>query len=311
MLDTRLGFLAVDKPSGITSADVVGILKKRFHLRKIGHTGTLDPLATGMLVVLWGDATKLADFIQQGSKRYRAVARLGVVSSTQDREGELTVTCPDPRVTLDQVTRLLPRYTGVITQVPPVFSAKKVNGREAYKMARQGYAVELKPQEVTVHAITATGLDADMLTIEAHVGCGTYVRTLVHDLGQDLGVGACVESLRRLSLGAIPEEAMITLEHLRDLARPEDALRPLEPRHLGACWIELDQDQHRTLCHGKTLAVPVDRVMTPERCWIPSSTLLGFTPDRGPVAIMSRLDDPDPGTLLLHPRRIVQMGLTT
>ncbi|KAF0806479.1 pseudouridylate synthase [Alcanivorax xiamenensis] len=207
------GILLLDKTDGVTSNGALQMAKRMFAAAKAGHTGSLDPLATGMLPVCFGEATKFSQFLLDADKRYRVTARLGVTTETGDADGEVLETRP-VSVTEAQVLTALDRFLGEIEQVPSMYSAIKHNGTPLYKLAREGITVEREPRKVTIHEIRGARLEGEDLTFEVACSKGTYVRSLVEDLGAALGCGAHVIALRRLSAGPYPEERMITLEQL-------------------------------------------------------------------------------------------------
>lgn len=209
------GILLVDKPVGWTSFDVCakirGQIKAQYRARddkptkrqlKVGHAGTLDPFASGLLVVLLGDATKKADEFLKLDKVYRATIRLGQTSSTGDPEGELTVV-DERRPSRDEIVQVLQKFIGQITQTPPSYSAIKINGQRAYKLARAGQTVEMPSRQVEIFSIELIDYSYPDLTIEAHVASGTYIRSLAADIGQALAVGAYCHSLRRTRIGGM------------------------------------------------------------------------------------------------------------
>ncbi len=197
--------LLIDKPKGWTSFDVVG--KTRSLLRqetgqkvKVGHAGTLDPLATGLLIVLVGKATKRQDRLMKQDKVYEVVMKLGQTSTTADEEGEKTVVS-DHQPTQEEVTKAIQQFTGQISQVPPAYSAIKIDGQRAYKLARAGKEVKIEPRQVTIHEITNVVYDYPLISFTANVSSGTYIRSLVTDIGEALGTGAYMTDLRRTSIG--------------------------------------------------------------------------------------------------------------
>ena len=215
------GVLVVDKPAGMTSHDVVDRVRKALGTRKVGHAGTLDPDATGVLVVGVGAATRLLDYAKDAPKRYTAVARFGTTTTTQDASGEVVETRP---VDLDEpgLEAALERFRGPIEQVPPMVSAVKIGGERLYKKARRGEEVERPARTVTVHALELVAFSDDTATLDVVCSAGTYIRTLVHDLGQVLGCGAHLASLRRTEAAGFNEGDAIELD---DVA--EKNLRPL------------------------------------------------------------------------------------
>lgn len=200
---TTHGIAVVDKPAGVTSHDVVGMLRKRFDERQVGHAGTLDPDATGVLVVAVGMATKLLRFVEKTRKRYVGEVVLGVETSTLDAAGQITARHDMAAVSLDDVRRAAATFVGDIEQIPPMVSAVKVDGRRLHELAREGIEVERQPRPVTIHSLTVEPT-ADPLRFELEVECsaGTYIRTLAADLGARLGGGAHLASLRRTAVGS-------------------------------------------------------------------------------------------------------------
>lgn len=194
------GLLVVNKPSGITSFDVIRRLRKITGFKKIGHTGTLDPMASGVMLLLFGTATKRAGEYSKLGKTYQAEIRLGATSLTGDAEGELTQTeGRKPRV--EEVEAAIKSFVGKITQTPPAYSAIKIDGQEAYKRARRGESVEMPSRTVTVHSVTLLSYNYPIIKIEADVSSGTYIRTLAEDIGTKLGTGAYLSGLVRTRVG--------------------------------------------------------------------------------------------------------------
>ena len=211
------GILLLDKSQGVTSNGALQMAKKMFAAAKAGHTGSLDPLATGMLPICFGEATKFSQFLLDADKRYRVTAQLGVSTETGDADGEVRETRPVD-VTEPRVLEALDRFLGEIEQVPSMYSAIKHNGTPLYKLAREGITVERKPRRVTIHEISDARLEeGDRLSFDVACSKGTYVRSLVEDLGEMLGCGAHVAALRRLSAGPYPAERMLTLEQLGEI----------------------------------------------------------------------------------------------
>jgi tRNA pseudouridine55 synthase len=196
------GLLVLDKPGGMTSRDAVNRIQRQLPRRtRIGHTGTLDPLATGVLVLCLGEATRLAEYVQEMPKTYRARFRLGATSDTDDADGTITPTAAAPPVSREQLDAALARFTGTIEQVPPAYSAAKIAGRRAYDLARGGAEVDLKPRRVTIERLEVLSYEWPRLAVEVRCGKGTYIRALARDLGAALGCGALVEMLRREAVG--------------------------------------------------------------------------------------------------------------
>lgn len=205
------GVIVIDKPAGKTSHTVVSDVKKMLGIKKAGHTGTLDPLATGVLPVCLNEATKLAGFLAGDDKAYRATMLLGVKTDTMDTEGRI-ISQSDYLVPEDKIKTVISRMTGNIKQVPPVYSAIKYQGQPLYKWARKGVLPDLKPREVTVHSIVVEEIAFPHVTFRVDCSKGTYIRSLCSDIGDVLGTGACLSGLRRLRSGIFSEETAVNLE---------------------------------------------------------------------------------------------------
>ncbi len=210
------GWVILDKPPGLTSTQAVGKIRWLFNAEKAGHGGTLDPLASGLLPIALGEATKTVPFAMAGEKTYLFTVQWGAETATCDLEGAVTARSDKRPVSAD-IEAILQQFTGTILQVPPAFSAMKVAGQRAYDLARAGEAVELAARPVTIHRLTLLGQEGDAARFEVHCGKGTYVRSLARDLGRALGCLGHVTSLRRTRVGAFTENHMISLENLEDL----------------------------------------------------------------------------------------------
>ncbi|MBM4163008.1 MAG: tRNA pseudouridine(55) synthase TruB [Lentisphaerae bacterium] len=208
------GLLLVDKPAGPTSHDVVHKIRRTFRIEKVGHGGTLDPAATGLLVILLGRATRLSDQIMGGEKTYAGVLRLGTVTNSQDLDGQIIAEQPFDAVTRDQAETALAALRGDIYQTPPMVSAIKLNGVPLYKLARKGQEVAREPRLVHIFRFAITAWVPPLVSFEVRCTKGTYVRTLAHDLGQALGCGACLHSLRRTASGSFDVAAAAPLDAL-------------------------------------------------------------------------------------------------
>ena len=225
------GIIIIDKPADWTSMDVCAKLRGILKERRIGHGGTLDPMATGVLPVFVGSATKAVEFAEKGDKEYVAGLRLGLVTNTQDSTGEVLETRP---VTAgrEELEAVLPRFTGAIEQVPPMFSAIKIQGKKLYELARKGQEVERKPRPVTIHALEILEQTApDRFLLRIRCSKGTYVRTLCHDIGQALGCGGCMDALRRTMAAGFTIDQAVTLEQVQE--QGEALLMPVD-RLFGA-----------------------------------------------------------------------------
>ena len=210
------GILCIDKPQGWTSFDVVAKCRGITKCRKIGHGGTLDPMATGVLPVFIGRATRAVEFAEKSDKEYIAGLKLGVITNTQDTTGEVLETRP-VQVSREQLEAALEKFRGDILQVPPMYSAIKINGKKLYELARKGREVERKPRPVTIHALELEEMESpEDFLLRVVCSKGTYVRTLCHDIGQALGCGGCMSSLRRTMAAGFTLEDAVTLERVQE-----------------------------------------------------------------------------------------------
>ncbi|HET6553666.1 MAG TPA: tRNA pseudouridine(55) synthase TruB [Dyella sp.] len=217
------GIVLLDKPLGLSSNQALQVVRKSiFRAEKGGHTGALDPLATGLLPLCLGEATKIAGMLLGSRKAYLAECRLGVTTSTADLEGEIVQERPVPALTDEAIEQALAKLRGRITQVPPAYSAIKRDGERLYLKARRGEAIDVPAREVEVNRLDLVSRSGDTLTLHVECGSGTYVRSLAVDLGEDLGCGAHLTGLRRLWVEPFREPAMVTLEQLRELAGQGD-----------------------------------------------------------------------------------------
>jgi len=218
------GVFLLDKPQGLTSNSALQRVKRLYGAAKAGHTGALDPLATGLLPICLGEATKFSQFLLESDKRYITTAKLGIRTDSSDADGEVIETKAVPVIERDALDRLLQRrFSGNIEQVPSMFSALKHKGEPLYKLARRGESVEVKPRRVTIYEIKLLALRADEIDLEVHCSKGTYIRSIVEDLGLELGCGAHVSMLRRTAVASYESDQMLTLEQLNELAQPRVA----------------------------------------------------------------------------------------
>ncbi len=254
------GWVILDKPYGMTSTQAVGKVRFLFNAEKAGHGGTLDPLASGLLPIALGEATKTVSHAMDGRKVYRFTAAWGEERTTDDLEGEVTVTS-DLRPSKDEIEAVLSRFTGEIQQAPPAFSAIKVAGERAYDLARAGEAVELAARPVGIEALSLVDMpDPDHATFEVACGKGTYIRSLARDMGRALGSAAHVSSLRRVAVGPFTEAHMISLENLAELGHKapggdanKGVLLPIETVLDGIPALAIDEEQARRLKLGQTV----------------------------------------------------------
>jgi tRNA pseudouridine55 synthase len=287
------GFLVVDKPSGVTSHHVVAVLRRTFGQKKIGHTGTLDPFATGVLPVALGEGTKAITFLDEGVKEYRATMRLGVATDTQDLEGEVLQERDWTHVTPDMISGLVPAFTGDILQIPPMYSALKRDGVPLYKLARKGETVEREARPVRIHSLSIDRIELPEVSFTVRCSRGTYVRTLAVDMGEALGTCAHLVQLRRTASGPFALANAFTLDELADASPREIAARHFmsieaalahlpelvltDAGHarlkngiaptgddLESC-AELPDGGHVLLCHGGVVAAVGEVVSPPER----------------------------------------------
>ncbi|HCG9122287.1 TPA: tRNA pseudouridine(55) synthase TruB [Vibrio parahaemolyticus] len=224
------GVILLDKPTGISSNDALQKVKRIYFAEKAGHTGALDPLATGMLPICLGEATKFSQFLLDSDKRYRVIAKLGERTNTSDSDGEVVETRPVD-VTLEKLEACIEKFRGESDQVPSMFSALKYQGKPLYEYARKGIEVPRESRKITVYEIVLHRFEGDEVEMEVHCSKGTYIRTIVDDLGEVLGCGAHVTMLRRTAVAKYPYEKMVTLEQLNELL--EQAHREeIAPREL-------------------------------------------------------------------------------
>jgi len=301
----RSGVLIVDKAAGPTSFDVVGLVRKTLRHRRVGHAGTLDPAATGVLPILLGEATKLMPFLQEMDKVYTATVRLGVQTDTQDLTGRVLRTAPVPPLAPADLARATAAFVGVIRQVPPMYSAVHHGGRRLYELAREGVHVEREAREVMVHEIDVEAVALPLVTLRVVCGKGTYVRTLAADLGEALGCGGAMETLRRTRVGpfgldgAVPSAAI-------DTSSPEELARHVRPpRAALASWpsVRLAEPAATRFCHGQAVDMGAGREPGARRVAVvrdADDTLLGVGELAGGRVQPTRiLHADDPGTRVL------------
>ena len=288
------GILLLDKPAGITSNDALQRIKRLYRAARAGHTGSLDKPATGMLPLCLGEATKISSYLLNADKTYVAVAKLGEVTSTADAEGEILETRQVPELNRQQLEKVIAKFVGDIEQIPPMYSALKVSGQRLYKLAYQGLEVERKARPVTIQQIDLLHFDEGSFAIQVRCSKGTYIRTLVEDIGQALDCGAHVSSLRRLSTGPFNEAQMVSMETIERLSKEsegsDDALDQLlvpgdsALEHLAE--VNLTEEMTYYLCLGQAVSVPqaptdgLVRIYDHNRAFIGIGTIL----DDGRVA---------------------------
>ena len=243
------GILIVDKPAGWTSQDVVSKLRGVLREKRVGHGGTLDPMATGVLPVFVGRATRAVEFFEHADKTYVATLRLGVTTDTQDTTGTVLQTQP---INVDEAAlrAVLPRFTGVQQQVPPMYSAVKIGGKKLYELARAGKEIERKPREITVFSIELLDFSNDSTCLRVHCSKGTYIRTLCHDIGAALGCGGCMAALRRVQAGAYSIEEAVTLDEIIAHPAPQALLRPVDSLFADLPRLTLTPAQEKCVRNG-------------------------------------------------------------
>jgi len=269
------GFLVIDKPAGITSHDVVANVRRTLKQKKVGHTGTLDPFATGVLPIALGDATKVISYLDESVKEYRAIMRLGITTDTQDCTGKVLQQKELDKITETQVLATFADFTGTISQIPPMFSAIKQGGVPLYKLARLGEEVERSPRQICIHTLSMNHYQLPFVTFTVRCSRGTYVRTLAKDVGDALGCGAHLVELRRLRSGLFTEDMSISLEllqkHSLDGHLPEVLISPLQAlSHLPT--ITLTEVGAKNVGFGRTPSTG-DYAALPEEGFIQEQTV--------------------------------------
>ena len=293
------GILLLDKPAGLTSNAALQVVKKLYQARKAGHTGSLDPLATGLLPVCFGEATKISGFLLDADKRYHVFCKLGERTTTGDSEGELVERLPTDAVTGARIRAAMDDFRGEIEQVPPMYSALKHKGERLYKLARQGVEVEREPRSITIHALELLSHNDDIAEISVHCSKGTYIRTLVEDLGAVLGCGAHVAGLRRLGVGPFDDSCLYDLVALQGLAAEgfaalDGILLPMESGLAQWPGVRLSGDAAFYLRQGQPVQVP----QAPSQGWVRL-----YEGDREFMGMGEILDDGR-----VAPRRLMAVG---
>lgn len=246
------GIILIDKPQGWTSHDVVGKLRGILHERRIGHSGTLDPLATGLLVVFIGRATRAVEFAEADRKEYIAGLRLGMSTDTQDITGRIIskeTDIPDE----PEVRIAIERFRGELEQIPPMYSAVKIGGKKLYELARKGESIERKPRHITIFGLEITGRSDNDYILDVVCSKGTYIRTLCHDIGAALGCGGCMSSLRRTKSGVFSVDNAYTIAEIQEAAdrrEEEKLLLPIDTLFAGYTKLSVDADSEKKLKNG-------------------------------------------------------------
>lgn len=250
------GIIVIDKPSDWTSMDVCAKLRGRFHEKRVGHAGTLDPMATGVLPVFLGRATRAVTFASESEKEYQFGLKLGVVTNTQDITGQVVEQTPFTG-SVEDLLSVLPRFRGDIRQVPPMYSAIKINGQKLYDLARKGREVERAPRPVTIHALELEDrLGPDEFLLRVRCSKGTYVRTLCHDIGAALGCGGCMSSLRRTMAAGFTLAHSVTLDTVLQAQDPAALLLPVDTYFAGYPDLVADLEQEKRIRNGAALPMP-------------------------------------------------------
>ncbi|AKS40997.1 tRNA pseudouridine(55) synthase TruB [Wenzhouxiangella marina] len=254
--DTPSGILLLDKPSGLGSNAALGRAKRLLGIKKAGHTGTLDPMASGLLALCFGEATKVAGFLLDADKAYLAEATLGITTDSEDAEGEVLERRPVPELDEAAIEAVLDRFRGPIEQVPPMHSALKHQGKRLYELARKGETVERPPRAVVIHALKLIGWQSPVLKLDVRCSKGTYIRSLVRDIGEALGCGAHLSALRRTLSEPFSIDKAIGLADLDglDVDQARSLLIPPDQALLHLPAVELEAALARRLQHGQTLA---------------------------------------------------------
>ena len=255
------GIIIIDKPQEWTSNDVVSRLRRVFNTRRIGHGGTLDPMATGVLPVFVGRATRGVEFFEHAEKVYETVLRPGITTDTEDITGKV-LTEQDAFVTGEMVEEVLKKFRGDIMQIPPMYSAIKVNGQKLYDLARKGREVERQPRPITIHELTLLGMDAEGIHLRVRCSKGTYIRTLCKDIGEALGCGGCMAALRRVQAGEYTLEGSVPLYDLLKISEAgedvEHLLRPVDSMFRNYPAVTLTEKQELRCRNGNSFSIQLE-----------------------------------------------------
>ena len=248
------GIVIVDKPQEWTSQDVTARLRRVFNTRRIGHGGTLDPMATGVLPVFVGRATRGVEFFEHAEKTYETVLRLGITTDTEDITGTV-LTEGEVSVSREQAETALEAFRGEIMQVPPMYSALKINGQKLCDLARKGKEVERKPRPITIHELTLLDMGENTLRLRVRCSKGTYIRTLCKDIGEHLGCGGCMQELRRVTAGEYTIEEAVPLQQLLETETPEKYLRGVDTMFRNHPEVKLTANQEKRCRNGNSFSV--------------------------------------------------------
>ncbi len=251
------GIVIIDKPQGWTSQDVTARLRRVFQTRRIGHGGTLDPMATGVLPVFVGRATRGVEFFEHAEKTYETVLRFGITTDTEDTSGTV-LTEQEVNISLAQLEAALENFRGEIMQVPPMYSALKINGQKLVDLARKGKEVERKPRPITIHELTLLDFTGDTARLRVRCSKGTYIRTLCKDIGEALGCGGCMAELRRVQAGEYTIDQAVPLLKLLEMENPEQVLRQVDTMFRNYPAVTLTENQEKRSKNGASFSVKLE-----------------------------------------------------
>ena len=251
------GIVIIDKPEGWTSQDVVSKLRGVLHTKRIGHGGTLDPMATGVLPVFVGRGTRAVEFFEHAEKTYETVLRFGITTDTEDITGNVLEE-KQVNITEEVLETALEQFRGEIQQIPPMYSALKINGQKLCDLARKGKEVERKPRTITIHRLELLEFGGNTARLRVHCSKGTYIRTLCKDIGESLGCGGCMASLRRVSAGSYTIDQAIPLAELIDAVDPEQFLRPVDTMFIQYPAVTLTENQEKRCRNGNSFSIALD-----------------------------------------------------
>ena len=297
------GILLVDKPAGVTSYDVVDAVKKKLKVKKVGHTGTLDPFATGLMILCIGTTTRLARFLGKEDKIYKGQITLGMTTDTYDMEGKVTSTSPVKNLSREMIQKAAGNLTGKIKQVPPPFSAKRVAGTRSYHLARQGKAVPLKPVDVSIHYFKIISYGKHTIHFEASVSSGTYIRSLSHDLGKILGCGGTLKELKRMSSGGFHVHRTLKLSTMTHATAQdlEKNLIPLSKVPLNMQAARIEEPGRKLFSKGN----PVPDIYFIDKKWLPEEGEVKVTTKKGEflgVGIVSKISSKNTPSTIIKPK---------